>query len=1601
MVVNMTINKTPLVFSRVTCQIPNYESEILSLISAKDENQFYSQFIKKFLLYIPVDYKFRDRKELFGSFAHDAFNFFKKNDIGNRKLEITNTLIENNPAINILLLTNSKPFTVDSIICLLKTLNLKAKFLLHLALHCERGMGGQLQKILDIKTEASETESLVHLTILGNFDQAAINSLKNSLNCLLDEVDVTYNIWPGILRRIETLSNSIEDNQELYNRNKIDYREACEFLSWLQNDNFTFLGMIDFDVETQEFLLADGAPTILQDIQSEIHDIIKHSTDSLYENQILTFGKINTLSTIHRSNLIDYVLIKKVDKHGKYKLGSVVLGLYSSAITYQSVVNIPILRKKLQFIIAQAGFSDNRYNANRLKSIIQSFPREVLIRIDQGDLYCMCLYGLSSMTSRKLKLFIQQDWLSSFVNLIIFLPRDRLIPEVHSAINAYLSDRFAGTILSDYIVEVVENLSYLFVTIEVKDKQNVNIDIETIEHELDQISIRWSESFHYKLCQQFGEYNGGVQFKLFDQVFPADYREKFSASTALLDLEYLKEASEKQKPLFKLIVITPEEFRLRIYSPAPKLSLSRLLPPIENLGFRAIDEQSFAIKQADSIKKSWIYEFTLDSPISIEGDMTLLKTNVEEALDKMFLGFLSNDSLSKLIVLSGFSWWQVKLVKALTRYLHQTCFIYGKGYVQLTLIKHFTYTKMLINLFEAKFNPSNFLEERIENVKSQIKSYLNEITSSSEDKVLRIMFAIIEAIVRTNYYQPASNDELISKNYFSFKFDSHKVPGLPLPLPFAEIFVYANDFEAIHLRGGKVARGGIRWSDRGEDYRTEVLGLMKAQMTKNSVIVPVGSKGGFFLNFTQENMSRDAYMERVIICYKNFLRGLLDITDNIVDGKIIQPANTIIYDQEDPYLVVAADKGTATFSDYANGVASEYNFWLKDAFASGGSAGYDHKKMGITSKGAWISVINHFDAIGINVQKDPILVVGIGDMSGDVFGNGMLYSKTIKLVAAFNHKHIFLDPNPDATNSFNERARLFALPASNWSDYNPKLISKGGGVFERSSKSIALSPEVKQLLDLNADTLPPEDLIQAILQAKVDLLWNGGIGTYIKATIESHLEVGDKANDNLRVNGNTIRAKVIGEGGNVGVSQRGRIEYSKSGGRLNTDFIDNSAGVDCSDHEVNIKIALNGAMSEGKISLTERNDFLFSMTKQVEQLVLLDNHQQNQALNIMELSHTLTTGVFSQFIDTLEEEKRIDRAVEFLPTREEFSRREVNKEPMTRPELCVLLSYSKSSTYHDLMGATFSRDKYFESYLISYFPALMREKFRAEILSHPLKHEIIRTVVTNKIINQLSGPNLNIIKSQTGAALCDIVRSYTIVCEIFDIDNLWSEVEAVPDDVKYLIKIDMFTELTKIIRRGIVWFVKHIKHPINISNTIEEFCEPTKSLSKIMGNFLLGEAKIKYDEKISLYTSSGVPKQLAIKIATLDSLVSIFDILYVAKETKVSNTDVANLYFITGNKFSIDWLRELCDIQVTDSYWNKLSIQSLKDDLYDKQRRLLVTILKKFKVSVDLDLWISNNIDSAGIFMNFIKGIGLQKNIDLNILILANKEFEILLRRLE
>jgi glutamate dehydrogenase len=818
-------------------------------------------------------------------------------------------------------------------------------------------------------------------------------------------------------------------------------------------------------------------------------------------------------------------------------------------------------------------------------------------------------------------------------------------------------------------------------------------------------------------------------------------------------------------------------------------------------------------------------------------------------------------------------------------------------------------------------------------------------------------------------------------------------------VPYAEIYVYSNEFEGIHLRGGKIARGGIRWSDRAEDYRTEALGLMKAQITKNSVIVPTGSKGAFFVKIDKSNISKEVYFNQVVCCYKNFLRGLLDLTDNIIAGEICHPKDLVILDDKDPYLVVAADKGTASFSDYANEVSAEYNFWLGDTFASGGKTGYDHKKLAITAKGAWVSVQRHFIDMNIDANTYPLTVVGIGDMSGDVFGNGLLSSKNLKLVAAFNHLHIFLDPSPTPQISYAERERLFYMPGSNWSDYNIELISKGGGVFARSAKNINLSMEIKSLLDIIEDQLTPDELISAILKARVDLIWNGGIGTYIKASAENNLDIADKANDNLRCNALEIRALVIAEGGNMGVSQLGRIEYSKNNGRINTDFIDNSAGVDCSDHEVNIKIILNEAIKQEKITLDERNEILRNMTKEVENLVLQDNFKQTRSITIMEKASSLNINMFSYLIKYIEKEGLLNRSVEFLPSEKEMENRIKYNDSLTRPELAILLSYSKILCKKQLSTSKILHQEYFIKFLYDYFPKSMHEKFISFIDAGMLKKEILSNVLTNDIINILTGPILYSIVLNSDKNFDDIISSYFIVADLFKIDVLWNKIEKLDANINVTsaMQIELFSNVIKFLRRGIAWLLKN--HPISfdVQESINFYKDGLFSLLPNLPKVFLGATKERYLNSLQHYKKNGICEEIASEICSLEFSISAFDIISVAKNIKVQTDKLAFLYFQIGSDLEIDWLRKVAESDITNnSYWGLLSTQTIKDDLYQKQRKLLEIIAINFQ-DCNLNSWQKVNSYNYNKFKNFIIDLKMQKIIDLGMIIVANKKLELLL----
>lgn len=1592
-------DKNSLALSKMNCEINDFNSEILGLVDAESKGNLYTNFVKRFLTYIPVDYRSADKIKLFVDFAAEAFDFFKLKKSTQRKIEILANDFKNNNAITIFIATENRPFIIDSINSLIAKLALQTIFVFHPVINCNRDNEGNLVDVHEKPNNNGIDEVLIYIKVLGSFDDQIIEKYKNEINSIIDLVNYTYNSWQALLNKIILISTNIVQNKDLYEANHLAAEETLDYFNWLQKDNFTFLGAIEFDLTSEQIVHQEGVKEIWQDNIAELLTIIKFSKSDYYSDKLVMLGKINKLSPVHRNALLDYILIKQLDHDGVYRKGTLILGLYGTAIYFQSINNIPILRNKANYVLSESNFPVNGYNAKKIKNIIESLPRDILIQIDEKDLYCMCIHMLSSMNSHKLKLFIQQDWSNSFVNIVVFMPRERLTPDVYNEISHYLTEKFGNHIIFDNITVVAQDFSHYFATISITDAKMLEFSHKDMEQDFIKMTTNWSDGLLHKLSEELGEYEGGLVHKQVESSFLIEYRHKFNANAAFEDINNLEIATKQNSPVFNLIRGVDNEFFLKIYSPEISLTLSDTLPSIENLGFIVIDEQSFLIMESAIFKKSWIYEFKLQSPITIEIPHEHLKRNIEHALEKIFVGDFASDSLSKLITLAGFDWLKVKLLKALTRYLHQTGFSYGKGYVQQVLVKHYQFTKKLINLFESLFCPHNQSQKNAQFLTEQLEIYLEQVDSSTEDKVLNNMLLIVKAIVRTNFYQLDNKNEV--KKYLSFKFLSAKVPDLPLPIPYAEIFVYSNDFEGIYLTGGKVARGGLRWSDRGEDYRTEVLGLMKAQMTKNAVIVPVGSKGAFFIKLDQGSQDRNQYMQNVINCYQDFLRGLLDITDNIINGIVIRPKDIIIYDDEAPYLVVAADKGTATFSDYANQISAEYNFWLGDAFASGGSAGYDHKKMGITAKGAWISAQSHFLDMNVDIQLQPFTVIGIGDMSGDVFGNGMLMSQYIKLVAAFNHQHIFIDPTPDCIKSFNERERLFKMPRSSWTDYNKDLISTGGGVYERSAKLLGISPEIKQLLEINKDQVTPDELIKYILKANVDLLWNGGIGTYIKSSNENNIDIGDKANDNVRVNGNEVRAKVIAEGGNVGVSQLGRVEYALKGGALNTDFIDNSAGVDCSDHEVNIKIALNIAVANGKLTLSERNDLLNKMTDQVEKLVLADNYNQNLALTISTLSPFINIESFSKLIKELEKQNLLNSEVEFLPNKAELSRRFIAREGMTRPELAILLSYSKMSLDFNLTQSNLTDDEYYKNDLLEYFPQMMQEKFKEEIENHPLKNEIIRTVVTNKLVNQLSGPVISSILMETGGRTCDLARAYEVVTNIFNLQNLWQKIAKLENSVPMNTKVEMFSDLGKIMRRGISWFVRNLNSPININQTIDEYVKQTKDLTKIISKLLVGDIKTRFFNRIEHYANHGVGLKLSEDIATLEVLVSTFDIIHIAKNTNTSNKDIANLYFECGNLLSIDWLRYSCEAQINDSYWNRLSIQSLKDDFYDKQRRLVSIIVNSNSKNINLKSWLEEHESDAHIYTDFIEEIKTQEIMDLNMIILAKKKLELFLRKLK
>lgn len=1106
----------------------------------------------------------------------------------------------------------------------------------------------------------------------------------------------------------------------------------------------------------------------------------------------------------------------------------------------------------------------------------------------------------------------------------------------------------------------------------------------------------WIEKLQAKLADAHGQSKGKSLFEKYGQCFSGAYRENYEPQTACEDISQLEEISQDNVLAMKLYQKTDEEkdrLHLKLFQWKKPAALSDILPILENFDLRTHEEHPYQIRlhQNEAI---WINDFSLQirhESFQLE-DIQPLFT---EALTQVYFGLAANDGFNKLVLGAFLSCRDIIILRAYAKYLHQILFRYTQPHIERTLTKNIALSQDLVRFFKLMHDPAFALPHKeLQQLEEEIINRLELIPELDEDTIIRRFLQLIKATLRTNFYQSDSDGHF--KSYVSFKLDSRKIPDLPLPTPMYETFVFSSRFEGIHLRYDKVARGGLRWSDRLEDYRTEVLGLMKAQVVKNSVIVPSGAKGGFALKNLPQKPDKEWMQKEVVACYGYFIRGLLDLADNIKEGEAIPPQGIICHDASDPYLVVAADKGTATFSDLANSIAKEYDFWLGDAFASGGSAGYDHKKMGITARGALESANRHFCELGINPEQDIFTVVGIGDMSGDVFGNGMLYSKKIKLIAAFDHRHIFLDPDPDPQSSYQERQRLFKLTTSSFADYDTQLISKGGGVYPRTLKSISLTPEVQNVLDIKEDSLTPDQLIHAILKAPVDLLFNGGIGTYVKSARESHADVGDRANDHTRVNGQELRCQIVCEGGNLGLTQLGRVEFALNGGLLNTDFIDNSGGVDCSDHEVNLKILLNRVMQDNQLTLQSRNKLLSSLTSEIADLVLANNYNQALALSYAGFMASEDIAVHADYIKELQSQQILNRAIEYLPDNKELMERKAASNGLTRPELAVLLAYTKISLKEEILNSNLPENPYIAHQLVTAFPAVIAEQYGNALEQHQLRRDIIATQLANSLVNNMGITFVYRTQMETGASITAIIQAYTVATDIFSINELMEMIKSLDYKISQTEQFDMMKNLRKLIGLSTRWFLQNNRLAGELKPLIHAYANKIKVLEKLIPELMGGVTQNYLAALTEEFQTAGLPKEIATRIATYRAIYTTLNIIEVVNNHSFHIETTAKIYFAAGERLKLLWFRDQMVSDNREGYWHQLAKLSLRDELDLAQRNLTVAIMNDSQQANDddkIEQWIKAHPAVYERWNQLLSMIHASPTVDYSMFFIAIREF--------
>ncbi|MFB6620046.1 NAD-glutamate dehydrogenase [Streptomyces sp. NPDC085524] len=1551
-----------------------------------DKDTVLSYLQRYYLHTAPEDLSDRDPVDVFGA-ALSHYRLAENRPQGTANVRVQTPTVEENGWTSshsvVEVVTDDMPFLVDSVTNELSRQGRGIHVVIHPQVVVRRDVTGKLIEILGPDCDAhgprtsrphdSLVESWIHVEIDRETDRADLKQITVDLLRVLSDVRESVEDWEKMRDAALRIADGLPEEPTAPDLREYELEEARELLRWLADDHFTFLGYREYNLVDGDALAAVPG-TGLGILRSDPHHSGKddgHPVSPSFnrlpadarakarEHRLLVLTKANSRSTVHRPSYLDYVGVKKFDADGNVVGERRFLGLFSSAAYTESVRRVPVIRRKVTEVLEGAGFAPHSHDGRDLLQILETYPRDELFQTPVDQLQAIVTSVLYLQERRRLRLYLRQDEYGRYYSALVYLPRDRFTTGVRLRLMDILKEDLDG-ISVDFTAWNTESiLSRIHFVVRVPQGKELPVlteaDVERIEARLVDAARSWADGFSEALVAELGEERAAELLRRYGTSFPEGYKADHSPRAAVADLCHLEKLSASERPfalsLYEPVGAGPGERRFKIYRTGEQVSLSAVLPVLQRLGVEVTDERPYELRRSDRVS-AWIYDFGLRMPVSTgNGDNYLgddARERFQEAFAAVWTGDAENDNFNSLVLGAGLTWRQAVVLRAYAKYMRQAGSTFSQDYMEDTLRNNVHTTRLLVSLFEARMSPGRQAagSELVDAMLEELDGALDQVASLDEDRILRSFLTLIKATLRTNFFQLNAAGE--PHSYVSMKFDPQAIPDLPAPRPAFEIWVYSPRVEGVHLRFGKVARGGLRWSDRREDFRTEILGLVKAQMVKNTVIVPVGAKGGFVAkNLPDPSVDRDAWLAEGIASYKIFISALLDITDNMVAGEVVPPQGVVRHDEDDTYLVVAADKGTATFSDIANGVAESYGFWLGDAFASGGSAGYDHKGMGITARGAWESVKRHFRELGHDTQAQDFTVVGVGDMSGDVFGNGMLLSEHIRLVAAFDHRHIFIDPNPDAATSYTERRRLFDLPRSSWADYDTSLISAGGGVHPRSAKAVPITAQVREALGIEAGVtkMTPADLMKAILQSPVDLLWNGGIGTYVKATAETHADVGDKANDAIRVNGSEVRAKVIGEGGNLGLTQLGRIEFAHNGGKVNTDAIDNSAGVDTSDHEVNIKILLNAVVADGDMTVKQRNKLLAEMTDEVGTLVLRNNYAQNTALANASAQAPSLLHAQQRFMRRLESEGLLNRELEFLPADRQIRELLNTGKGLTQPELAVLFAYTKITVADELIHTELPDDPYLRGLLHAYFPGALLRKFPEQIDAHALRREIITTLLVNDTVNTGGSTFLHRLREETGASLEEIVRAQLSAREIFGLADVWDAVEALDNKVAADVQTRVRLHSRRLVERGTRWLLNNRPQPLQITETIDFFSARVAEVWAELPKLVRGADLEWYQSILDELTGEGVPEELAAKVAGFSSAFPTLDIVAIADRTGVDSLGVAEVYYDLADRLDITQLMDRIIELPRSDRWQSMARASIREDLFAAHAALTADVL--------------------------------------------------------